>query len=455
MPRFLRNAHVPSVASGVALSLWLSGAPLGSHSRAHAQEQADLAAPSLGFDEAVERALMYHPTKRVAEANVERARATVDAVRAHLMPTARAGVSQLGLQAITIAGERVKEHLLSHAGTVALDVPIIAPRAWTHRIEAKEELEVAEMLESTDMRQVAINAGHAWTLAVEAEHVFAAREVALSNAEEHLRFATGRTQGGLGTTLDVVRAQREVVAVRALLESARSNVIAARELLGVFLGHDGPIAPNEEAPGMLQRTSSRVDEERVYHRPDVKHAELSRVAAHTEVKRSFTDWLPELRVHGEAFMQDEPIPTLPLTGVGYLVQTTLSMPLWDGGVRRSQRNTRKAKLAAAEARLENLDRTARAEVRAAAAKRNHALAAHADSVESARLAHEAVDITRRRYADGLGTDLDVIDALREARDADIAEAIAEHQVHIATLELLAAEGEFPKTTQHAQKAHKQ
>jgi outer membrane protein TolC len=55
-----------------------------------------------------------------------------------------------------------------------------------------------------------------------------------------------------------------------------------------------------------------------------------------------------------------------------------------------------------------------------------------------------VRITDIAFREGANTNIEVIDAQREARDADTAVAVAGHGLRRAQLELLAATGRFPQ-----------
>jgi len=59
-------------------------------------------------------------------------------------------------------------------------------------------------------------------------------------------------------------------------------------------------------------------------------------------------------------------------------------------------------------------------------------------------ANEVVRITDIAFREGATTNIEVIDAQRQARDAETAAAIAEDAVRRARLELLVATGRFPQ-----------
>jgi outer membrane protein TolC len=61
----------------------------------------------------------------------------------------------------------------------------------------------------------------------------------------------------------------------------------------------------------------------------------------------------------------------------------------------------------------------------------------------ARLAHEALEMTTLAYREGATNDLEVVDAARRARDADVAALVAEDTSRQARIDLLYASGRFP------------
>ncbi|MFZ5440233.1 MAG: TolC family protein [Myxococcota bacterium] len=73
---------------------------------------------------------------------------------------------------------------------------------------------------------------------------------------------------------------------------------------------------------------------------------------------------------------------------------------------------------------------------------------HADAaLESARAAasqaREALELANVAWKAGATTNLEVIDAERRARDAQVSQALAEDAARQARLDLLAAGGRFP------------
>ena len=87
--------------------------------------------------------------------------------------------------------------------------------------------------------------------------------------------------------------------------------------------------------------------------------------------------------------------------------------------------------------------TARSEVRAAREAVASAERVLASARAAADQAQQVVDIVNISFRAGAATNIEVIDAERGARDADMAVAIAEDTLRRARLDLLTALGRFP------------
>jgi outer membrane protein TolC len=121
-----------------------------------------------------------------------------------------------------------------------------------------------------------------------------------------------------------------------------------------------------------------------------------------------------------------------------------AVPVFDGGQRRGQARERQALVDVARAERTEAERQASSEIRIA----REAVAAFeralAHAQRAADQANEVVRITDIAFREGANTNIELIDAQREARDAETAVAIAAHGVRRARLELLVATGQFPQ-----------
>jgi len=118
-------------------------------------------------------------------------------------------------------------------------------------------------------------------------------------------------------------------------------------------------------------------------------------------------------------------------------------PLFDGGFRYGAAGAQRA-LRESKAQLEGLLRLARSEVRAAFESVRGADDSLRSARQAARLAHQALDMSTLAYREGATNDLEVIDAERRARDADV-RALGGRYRAPGAHRLLAASGRFPES----------
>jgi outer membrane protein TolC len=213
-----------------------------------------------------------------------------------------------------------------------------------------------------------------------------------------------------------------------------------RESLGVLVGADRPLDVTDDVSlpsppplaGAERETAGREDL-RLFR---------GRLEFANRVRRdSWTEYLPSLGLSIQPFWQSQPTPLLP--GSGWQAQLALAWPLYDGGLRYGVIHERRSLEREAQLNLQNAERQASAEVRAADDELKRAHAALESVRVAARLAEEALALTNLGYQAGASTNIEVIDAERSARDAETQVAQAEDAWRQATLDLLLATGRFP------------
>ena len=264
---------------------------------------------------------------------------------------------------------------------------------------------------------------------------------ARDSARAHLEDAHARFQVGSGNRLDEVRAGQELEADEAQLAQAQANLVRAREALGVLVAAEGPVEVEEQValaapPAQLQ--ALRDAEE---NRADVRVTQERVEAARKVLRDSWADYLPLLTAVAQPFYNSPATITQPHTG--WQAQLVLTLPLFDGGFRYGLQRERSALYEESKAQLDGLLREARSEVRAAFEAVRRADESVQSARRAARLAHEALDMTMLAYREGATNDLEVVDAERRARDADVAALSAEDTARQARIDLLSASGRFP------------
>jgi len=308
-------------------------------------------------------------------------------------------------------------------------------RADTQR--ARDNLEVERATAATTRRTVAIATGRAYLSVFAAERIIEVAELARATAQAHVDYATSRTRGGIGTELDIVRAQSELATDESNLATARTALVQAEEALGVLTGQNAPLGSTTE-PAFPESPDIRA----VATRADVIAGQRRLSSAKWSRDAQWAEYAPTLSLNGVGFYDTPQIDPTPAWG--FQILAVLALPLYDGGYRAGLAQERDSILAESREELAQLERSASSEVRASedAVKRAHEArdAAH----RSADFATRALQLANVAYQGGTGTSLDVIDAERTARDAATQAVIADDGLRQAQFGLLAATGHFPR-----------
>lgn len=396
----------------------------------------------IGFSDAVQRALAHHPAMRVAEQDAARALAQLEQARAPSLPTLGASGTFTRLDddrlrsGILVAS---KEQL---SANVQLSVPLVNTPRWAQWYRASKSADAAKATADDVKRQVALGAARAWLAVLAQRRVVVAATTARDAARAHLDFAHERFVGGVGTRIDELRAAQESSVSTTQLEVALGALVRQQESLGVLTGADEPLdtlaeEPDFTAPAGVEQALGGVASSRL----DVKAAQARKDTAAAATRTDWLDYLPLLSAVFQPFYQNPPSLIQPQTG--WQLNLVLQLPLYDGGLRYGQAKERRANATSADAQLEATLRQAKSEVRSAFQQVTHADAAMQSARQAAQQAAEAMELANVAYRAGATTNLEVIDAERRARDAEVQAVLAEDGARQARLDLLVASGNFP------------
>ena len=401
----------------------------------------------LTLEEAVRRAIARSTTSLIAEQEIRRAEGILKEARAPSLPVltgnavatrldqARTTTTTSGANIVQVPRDQITANL-------TLSLPVIAPQRWAAWSHAREQVEIARTSLEDARREVAVATARTY-LSVMAQHRLVQITIqARDGARAHLHDAEARFEVGSGNRLDVVRAGQEVAADESQLSQAEANLTRAREALGVLVAADGPIEVEEQLqlPAPSSRELALQDAEE--KRPDVRVSFQRTESARGVLNDSWTDYMPLLSAVLQPFYNSSPTVSQPETG--WAAQLVLTIPLFDGGARYGLRRERSALYEESKAQLEGLLRQARSDVRTAFEAVQRADDSVRSARQAARLAREVLDMTTLAYREGATNDLEVVDAERRSRDADVAALTAEDTARQARIDLLSASGRFPE-----------
>ena len=401
------------------------------------------AAPVLAhvtWRQALDRAAERNPSAIVAAQEIERASALVRQARAGWLPTLTGNGSYVRLDSARMFGGNVTTPIGQWNANLALTVPLLAPTAWANDAHAQDNRDIARASAADVRRQLAVAVGRAY-LTVLLQH--RAIEVAVragETAAAHYDYAHTRMIKGLGNGVDDARAEQQLRTNQSQIKNAQTALLRAQSALAILLAEDDLVdAIDDVALGAVSAPEEALSDARA-RRPDLKALEARRVATDHLRRDDWTYYAPTLLAQAQAFRQTQ-TPLLP--GSGWQAALVLSIPFFDGGFRYGVQRERRANDEEARARLDGLLRQVNVEVRTALAVVRTSDESLQASRAAAAAASTAATLADKAYRGGATTNIEVIDAERQARDAESQVALAEDAAREARLDLLVATGAFP------------
>ncbi|MFT3699092.1 MAG: TolC family protein [Kofleriaceae bacterium] len=387
------------------------------------------------FVDAVKRAIAHNPDRLVALHEIERVQGLLMQATAALLPQVGVSAIYTRLEGDRFVMDRRSQAANSLHADVNVDTPLIDLHAFAERKRAHDRVEVTAAEAESTKRDVAIATARAYFAAFSAAKYLDITKHARDSAKAYADAAGERRHGGVGTELDLKRAQAQLAVDEAQVASAITAKLRAEEALGVIIGSERPVAANGE-PDLADSTSNDISK-----RADVIASRMDREAASESRHLDWMNWAPTLHLTGEGFYQAPQIDPMPRWG--YEIDVTLDFRIYDGGLRSGLHHQHRAEEDEAKDREVGVDRQATSEVRTARAAVDSTKVARDASRKAAELGAGVLELATLGYTAGTATSLDVVDAEKAALDADSQALIAEDDYRQAQLDLLAATGVFP------------
>jgi outer membrane protein TolC len=396
---------------------------------------------AITFDEAIRRAVTRNPTMQQAAADILRAEALLLQTRALSLPSVNSTIATSVIGPVPeFSGQSIVPRTQLNAA-LAFAVPTFEPVLWAQRTQAADQVVVSQRASDEARRQIAVATADAYLSVIALRRQQELNERARDNAKAHFDYSQQRFEGGLGSRLNALRAQQVLSSDEARVEAAMLGVRRAQEALGVLVAADGPIDAAEE-PAFEGPQETTPETQLIASRTDLRLFAAREFAAQRVLDDSWREYLPSVTT---LFAPQLLTPSgLFSPSRSWSLSFLASVPIFEFGERRGRARERQAFLDSIRAERANGERQASSEVRTA----REAVRRTARALERARSAVEqaleVVRITDVAFREGATTNLEVIDAQREARDAETVAAIAEDALRRARFDLLVASGRFPQ-----------
>lgn len=396
----------------------------------------------------IDEALANNADVLVAAARVDEARALLGETRSALKPEVGANASAgrtrssaaTGLLPPGVARERSDYR-------AALDVSYeldVFGRLRAATDAARAELAASEAVR--DAVRLALTARVASSyyglLALDAEVELTRRALALR--EESLQLQRRRREAGVISDYDLRQLEAETATVRAQLPPLERDREIEEAALAALVGRS-PRAVFEDA---VTRSALSADaasavavpaglpSDLLLRRPDLVEAEQRLVAANARVAVARSAFFPSIRLTGLLGSESAELGDLFTGPAGiWSVAASLAQPIYAGGRLEAQRDAAAARERAALAQYGGAVRNAFREVRQALSAQSRARESFDAQATRVEALQDTLRLARLRYASGIASQLDVLDAERGLLAAQTAriEALRAQRAAVADL----------------------
>jgi outer membrane protein len=287
-------------------------------------------------------------------------------------------------------------------------------RDWRARNVALLQRDIARLERTTTINDLTLDVAAAFYSTVAAEQGVEVAEIALEAIEGQLRVAERRFEVG------------EV----ALADVRLARLVGAPELGELTTLGPIPIPPGEDNALMDEALQQRLEMLTLRHQME---------SAGLMIKIRKGGWLPELEAHAQYFQQKSIFPSEDWTSISL----NLKVPVYDGGLTKSQVAKAKEDLREVELLEQEVVRFIRDQVDSAVINFRSATAALEAAEERTRSAREAFRQVEHAYRVGEASSIDLLDATREATDAENTHIISRNQREFEAIALRHAVGLTP------------
>jgi outer membrane protein TolC len=226
---------------------------------------------------------------------------------------------------------------------------------------------------------------------------------------EHLKVAQAKFEVGDQPKITVLSAEIEVKTAEQDLKTAEKNLEMAKEGLATLIGRDANFSLEQPVPpGRPAETVQAFIDKALHQRRDLAAAKLNLELAENQKLDSWLQFAPSLFFSARFMASD----TKGFTDKYYSwnLGLTLSLPLYDGGLRYARIDEAESKIREANLTIEDKRITIGTEIRTQWIRMELAEANLAKAREALTLAQEQVELAKVSFDAGAVTNLEVIDA---------------------------------------------
>jgi outer membrane protein TolC len=252
--------------------------------------------------------------------------------------------------------------------------------------------------------------------------------------QEHLKVAQAKFEVGETAKIAVLRAEIDVNQSEQDVKRAENSLALAKEAIRLLIGHyeDFSLVP-PEPPRRPAETIEKYIQKAMAHRRDLTSAKLELSIAEQLKNDAWYRFLPQLVATGMYRLSD--VKGFTDRYDQWQVGLTLSVPIYDGGLRYAYLKEAKSKIREATIKIEETEQAIASEIRQLWLKMEMAEANLIKARRSVELAEEQVELAKASFEAGTSTNLEVLDANSMLFISEINETSEELNLHLSILKL--------------------
>lgn len=373
----------------------------------------------------IEQALEHNRDLRVAAGRVAEARANYRIQGAPLYPQLQASGNYIRAEAggeLPDTGQSIVIEQLAAQVSAGWEIDFWG-RTRNLRGAALEQYLSSEEGRRAVATQLVAQVANGWLLELEYAERIALAQRSLATRERAAHLMRRRYEVGSGSRLEVTQTQTLLAQAHATLEALEMDRATNRNALALLVGHPVALEPRSLALAAVAEgvaLPTGLPSEMLANRPDIMAAEHTLRAASANIGAARAAFFPNVKINTTANYGRTSIEGLfdGETGLTWMFQPQISLPLFDGGRNRANLDLAEARKITAVADYEKTVQEAFRDVADALARRRWS-GRQLESLREARLAStERTRLAQLRYDNGKSAYLEVLDAQRDLFDAE-------------------------------------
>jgi multidrug efflux system outer membrane protein len=304
---------------------------------------------------------------------------------------------------------------------------------------ARAELLASEEVQRTVTMTLVSDVAQAYFELLELDSEVKIDRRTVESRRNSLNLVSHRYNDGLASELDVKRAEEELAATAGAVPDAERRIGQAENRLSILLGKNpGPIARGEslDSEVMPPEVPAGLPSALLERRPDILAAEQQLVAANARIGAAKAEFFPQISLTG-AFGTESVSLSDFFTGPSRAWQAgpTVTLPIFHGGRLSANLHATEAREQQALIRYRQSIQQAFKEVEDALIFHSKAREVRIERERRVSAARQALALADLRYANGISSYLDVLDAQRQlfSAETDLAQITRDQLISVVQL----------------------